>query len=69
MADITEGEAGTIERQEYQTAIRCLICGKEVITSDHYLHPIVCDECKEAVELIKVLYRHNGHLWDSKDPR
>ena len=69
MADITVGGAGTIKIPEYQTATRCLICGKEVITSDSYLYPIVCDEWKEAVELIKVLYRHNGHLWDSKDPR
>lgn len=69
MANITDGEAGMVKIPEYQTETHCLICGKKVITSDFYRYPIVCDECKEAVELIKVLYRNNGHLWDSKDPR
>ena len=69
MADITVGGAGTIKIPEYQTATHCLICGKEIITSDPYRYPIVCDECKEAVELIKVLYRHNRYLWNPKDPR
>lgn len=68
MADITDGETVTIKKQEYQTATRCFICGKEIITSDFYRYPIVCDDCKRAVELVKTLYK-NKPCWDCKDPQ
>lgn len=64
MDDITHSETGTVKISECETATRCLICGKEIITPNFYRYPIVCDDCKQAVELIKVLYRQNGGLWD-----
>ena len=68
MGDIIHDEAGTIKVSGYQTVTHCLICGKEVITSDFYRYPIVCDDCKRAVELVKMLYK-NKHCWDCKDPK
>ena len=68
MADTTVGGAGTIKIQEYQTATHCPICGKEIITSDLYRYPIVCDDCKRAVELVKIHYKDKP-CWDCKDPQ
>lgn len=66
MADITVGGAGTLKIPECQVATHCPICGKEIITSDLYRYPIVCDDCKRAVELVKMLYK-NKPCWNCKD--
>ena len=67
MDNIIRDGAGTIEIPAYQAAAHCLICGKEVIISDFYRYPMVCDECKRAVELVKMHYK-NKPCWNCNDP-
>lgn len=56
----------TVSEPEFATP--CLICGKAVIIWDPHSYPVVCDECKRAVELVKMLYK-NKPCWDCKDPK
>lgn len=64
MADITYGGAVTVKVSKDQTA--CLICGKEVIIPDPYSYPVVCDDCKRAVQIVKSLYKDKP-CWDCRD--
>lgn len=61
-------ELGTykVSIAEPEFATPCLICGKAVIIWDPHSYPVVCDECKRAVELVKSLYK-NKPCWTCKD--
>ena len=56
----------TVQEPTYSTP--CLICGEGVVISDLHRYPIVCDECKRAIELVKSLYK-NRPCWSCKDPK
>lgn len=56
----------TVQEPKYATP--CLICGERVIIPDPYRYPVVCDDCKRAIELVKMLYK-NKHCWNCKDPK
>lgn len=54
------------EAREYELATPCLICGESVPIPNFCNYPVVCDECKRAIELVKSLYK-NEPCWDCKD--
>lgn len=66
MTDITDGGAGTIKIQEYKIATRCFICGEEVVIPDPYSYPVVCDDCKRAIQIVKSLYKDKP-CWGCRD--
>lgn len=63
MSDLVYREP-IINPNDYQIAIHCMICGKEVAIANHPPFDVaellkVCDDCKKAIEYAKLMKDNN----------